>query len=71
MADYTKPLKFMADRITALKTENARLCEENKRLSKGVVSGILPDLLTDDEASLLVDFVQHLRKRAGQKDGAQ
>lgn len=44
-----------------LLAENARLREENERLSKQVVSGVLGELLNTEEHDALVDFIKFLR----------
>lgn len=44
--------------------EVARLRAENDRLSKAVCSGVLGELLSDDEATALADFVKGLRSQA-------
>ena len=44
-----------------LLAENARLREENERLLKQVVSGVLGELLNTEEHDALVDFIKFLR----------
>jgi hypothetical protein len=58
----------LASLNTAPAGDDVRLLrEENARLSKAVCSGVLNDLLTEDETEALVEFVKELRARAAIK----
>lgn len=59
---------ILTDEITALRARVAELEEENDRLTKTVGSGILGELLNDEETDEFVNFIKFLRgqsKEAG------
>ena len=47
------------------RAELIRLRAENERLSRAVISGVLPDLLNGDETAALVDFIRSMRGQQG------
>jgi hypothetical protein len=62
--EAAEALTTMQAREATLIRERDALAAENDRLSKAVCSGILGELLTDDENEALVGFVKNLRREA-------